>query len=97
VARASGGPPGTLVSLEIGRAASAARQLVSVSLQPPQGGAGWVRYAAAGAPAAQPTAAKPATARSAAAKPAAKPAAAKPAAKPSPPVVPFCPRPEEVD
>ena len=28
---------------------------------------------------------------------AAKPAAAKPAAKPSAPVIPFCPRPEEVD
>ena len=103
VARASGGPPGTLVSLEIGRAASAVRQLVSVGLQPPQGGAGWVRLAAAGAPAAQPAAAKPAAAKPAAAKPAAakpaaaKPAAAKPAAKPSAPVIPFCPRPEEVD
>jgi hypothetical protein len=49
VARASGGPPGTLVRLEIGRAAAAARQLVTVSLQPPQGADGWVRFAAAGA------------------------------------------------
>ena len=49
VARASGGPAGTPVRLEIGRAASAARQLVAVSLQPPKGADGWVRFAAAGA------------------------------------------------